>query len=226
MGRPPKARILGTAMSRRGFRPYGASGGADDDVVLTFDEAEALRLADLDGLYQQAAAHQMGVSRPTFGRIIESARRKTADALLNGKKLRIAGGVFAVQQKEPVPLVVAVPVTTRGQVETHFGRCERLAVFTIGTDGAFQAEQTLEASIGPGCRSSVISRLAAIHVQALVVGCIGEGAIHVCAAHGMTVVRGASGGAQRAALAFARGKLLDSGLVCGMTCKAIVRNCR
>ena len=226
MGRPPKMRILGTAMTRRGFRPYGAASGAADNVVLTFDEAEALRLADLAGLYQQAAAHQMGVSRPTFGRIIESARRKTADALLNGKKLRIAGGVFAVQQKEPVPLLVAVPVTPRGQVEAHFGRCERLAVFTIGTDGAFQAMQTLDASIGTGCRSSVISRLAAIRVRALVVGCIGEGAIHTCTAHGITVVRGAAGVAQDAALAFGRGELLDSGLACGMKCKAIRHSCR
>ena len=101
MSRPPKARILSIAMPRREFRPYGASRGAADDVVLTFDEAEALRLADLDGLYQQAAAHQMGVSRPTFGRIIESARRKTADALLNGKKLRITGGVSRFSRRSP-----------------------------------------------------------------------------------------------------------------------------
>jgi len=226
MARPPKARILSTAMPRRGFRPYGASGSTADDVVLTFDEAEALRLADLDGLYQQAAAQRMGVSRPTFARIIESARRKMADALLNGKKLRVEGGVIAVQKKEPAPLLVAVPINPRGQVETHFGRCECLAVFTIGIDGSIEVEQTVDASIGPGCRSSVMPRLAAMHVQALVAGCIGDGAIHVCAAHGIAVVRGASGAARGAALAFARGELKDSGLVCGRTCKAIVRSCR
>jgi predicted DNA-binding protein (UPF0251 family)/predicted Fe-Mo cluster-binding NifX family protein len=226
MARPPKARILGTAMPLRGFTPSGVPGRAADEVVLTFDEAEALRLADLGGLYQQAAAHRMGVSRPTFGRIIESARRKTADALLNGKKLRVTGGVFTVQQKKPVPILVAVPVNSRGQVETHFGRCERVAVFTIGTDGAFQAEQMLDASIDRGCRSSMISRLAAMHVQALVVGCIGEGAIPICASHGITVVRGAAGAARGAAAAFARGELLDSGRPCGMTCKAVARNCR
>ena len=226
MARPPKARILSTAMPRRGFQPYGTADSAADDVVLTFDEAEALRLADLDGLYQQAAAFHMGVSRPTFGRIIESARRKTADALLNGKKLRIAGGVVAVQKKERVQLLVAVPVTSRGEVETHFGRCERLAVFTIGIDGSIEGEQSVDASIGLGCRSSVISRLAAIHAQALLAGCVGDGAIHACAAYGITVVRGASGAARGAALAFARGELKDSGLVCGRTCKAIVRGCR
>jgi predicted DNA-binding protein (UPF0251 family)/predicted Fe-Mo cluster-binding NifX family protein len=226
MARPPRTRILRTMMPRRGFRPYGASGSTVDDVVLTLDEAEALRLADLEGLYQQAAAIRMGVSRPTFGRIIESARRKTADALLNGKKLRISGGVVAVLKDESGTLLVAVPITSRGHVETHFGRCERLAVFTIGIDGSIEVEQSVDASIGPGCRSSVISLLATMHVQALVAGCIGDGAIHVCAAHGITVVRGASGAAQDAARAFARGELKDSGLVCGRTCKAIVSSCR
>ena len=111
-------------------------------------------------------------------------------------------------------------MTSRGLVETHFGRCQRLAVLTIGTDKTIQFEQTIEASIGPGCRSSVISLLATMHVQALVAGCIGDGAIHVCAAHGITVVRGASGAAREAGLAYARGELEDSGIACGKTCKA------
>ncbi len=226
MARPPMARILGSKMLVRGFRPYGASGIVANDVVVTFDEAEALRLADLEGLYQQAAAQRMGVSRPTFARIIESARRKVADALLNGKRLRIAGGVVAIQDKKPRPILVAVPITSRGQVEAHFGRCERLAVFTIGVDGTIQAEKTIKASIGPGCKSSVVSRLAALHVQALVAGCIGDGAIHLGAANGITVIRGASGAARDAALAHARGELQDSGLACGKTCKAVNRSCR
>ena len=67
----------------------GASGG---EVVLTLDEFEALRLADLEGLYQEDAAGRMAVSRPTFGRIVESARRKVAEALVLGKSMRIEGG--------------------------------------------------------------------------------------------------------------------------------------
>jgi predicted DNA-binding protein (UPF0251 family)/predicted Fe-Mo cluster-binding NifX family protein len=226
MARPPMARILGSAMPSRGFRPYGPSGRGADYVALTFDEAEALRLADLQGLYQQAAAQRMGVSRPTFARIIESARRKTADALLNGKNLRITGGAVAILDKAPGPIVIAVPITSRGQVEAHFGRCERILIMTVGVDGAIQTEQTFEASTGPGCRSSVVSRLATLHVQALVVGCIGQGAIHVGAAHGIAVVRGASGAARKAATAYARGELVDSGLACGNMCKAVMQSCR
>ena len=60
-------------------------------VTLRCDEAESVRLADLEGLYQADAADRMGVSRQTFGRIIESAHRKIADAIINGKCLRIEG---------------------------------------------------------------------------------------------------------------------------------------
>jgi predicted DNA-binding protein (UPF0251 family) len=66
-----------------------------EDVALSVDEFEALRLADLEGLYHDRAAEQMAVSRATFGRIVETARRKVADALVRGKALKIGGGVVA-----------------------------------------------------------------------------------------------------------------------------------
>lgn len=63
-----------------------------DEITMTLDEFEALRLADLNGLYQEQAAAQMAISRPTFSRIVDAARRKVADALVHGKALRIEGG--------------------------------------------------------------------------------------------------------------------------------------
>ena len=67
---------------------------------MTLDEFEAIRLADLDGLYQEQAAAQMNVSRATFSRIIEAAPRKLADVLVHGKAAhqgrRGAGGRPAV----------------------------------------------------------------------------------------------------------------------------------
>jgi predicted DNA-binding protein (UPF0251 family) len=74
------------------FKPIAIPVRSLEEVVMTLDEFEALRLADLDGLYQEQAAEQMNVSRPTFSRIIDSAHRKTADALVHGKALRIEGG--------------------------------------------------------------------------------------------------------------------------------------
>lgn len=63
--------------------------GELQEVILKADEIEAIRLADYEQLYQEEAAQKMNVSRQTFGRIVESARRKIADALINGKALRI-----------------------------------------------------------------------------------------------------------------------------------------
>jgi len=59
---------------------------------MTLDEFEAIRLADLDDLYQEQAAAKMNISRATFSRIVDSAHRKVAEALVNGKALRIEGG--------------------------------------------------------------------------------------------------------------------------------------
>jgi predicted DNA-binding protein (UPF0251 family) len=68
-----------------------------EEVVMTLDEFEAIRLADLDGFYQEQAAGQMNVSRTTFSRIVDSAHRKMADAIVHGKALRIEGGPVHVE---------------------------------------------------------------------------------------------------------------------------------
>jgi uncharacterized protein len=77
------------------FKPAGIPLRALESVTMTLDELEALRLADLDGLYQEEAAARMGVSRSTFSRIAATAHRKVADALVHGKALRIEGGPVA-----------------------------------------------------------------------------------------------------------------------------------
>ncbi len=63
-----------------------------ESVALSVDEFEAIRLKDLEGLEQTAAADSMNISQPTFHRVIESARKKVADALVNGKAIRIEMG--------------------------------------------------------------------------------------------------------------------------------------
>jgi len=74
------------------FKPRGIPVSMLEEVVLTMDELEAMRLADYECLYHEQAAAKMNVSRTTFGRIVESAHKKVADALINGKALRIEGG--------------------------------------------------------------------------------------------------------------------------------------
>jgi predicted DNA-binding protein (UPF0251 family)/predicted Fe-Mo cluster-binding NifX family protein len=226
MPRPVMERIVGSDITKRGFRPSDARAGETEEIILALDEAEALRLADLEGLYQQAAAQRMGVSRQTFGRIVESARKKTADALLNGKKLRIEGGIVAVERPGRRPTTIAVPTTARGLVEAHFGASERFTIYTLDAEGRAQAEERIEASIGPGCKSGGAPRLAAMGVSVLIAGRIGEGAVHVFNAHGIEVIRGASGSARAAAQSFADGELGDSGEACRGGCREQGRGCR
>lgn len=74
------------------FKPRGIPLFSLGEVVLSVDEFEAIRLADLEGLYQEQAAERMKISRQTFGRVVEAARRKVAKALVEGKALKIEGG--------------------------------------------------------------------------------------------------------------------------------------
>jgi predicted DNA-binding protein (UPF0251 family) len=69
-----------------------------EQVTVTLDGLEALRLADLEGLYQEEAAKRMGVSRATFARVLTAARQVVSDALVNGKALEIEGGVVERQK--------------------------------------------------------------------------------------------------------------------------------
>ncbi len=96
MVRPHCPRIVSGLPAKRYFKPIGVPRRELCEVVLSVDEYEAIRLADGEGLYHEQAAALMNISRPTFGRILQSARRKIAEALVNGKAIRIEGGVIEV----------------------------------------------------------------------------------------------------------------------------------
>jgi predicted DNA-binding protein (UPF0251 family) len=102
------------------FKPIGIPVRLLDEVVMTLDEFEAIRLADLDGLYQESAAAQMRVSRPTFSRIAAEAHRKVADALVHGKALRIEGGPVQVAGNRCCRMHDS-PVRIAGQPQTRTG---------------------------------------------------------------------------------------------------------
>lgn len=92
MARPRRCRRVASPPGFAFFKPAGVPGRALPEIVLNVDEYEALRLADHERLYHQQAAQHMGVSRQTFGRIVDSARKKVARALVEGMALRIQGG--------------------------------------------------------------------------------------------------------------------------------------
>jgi uncharacterized protein len=92
MPRPCKMRRVDCDPKAFNFKPCGIPRRDLETVRLTLDELEALRLADLEELYQENAAGKMNVSRQTFGNIIALAHKKVADFLINSKHLSIEGG--------------------------------------------------------------------------------------------------------------------------------------
>lgn len=85
-----RARCISFNPSHTCFKPCGVRGRGLETLELRADEFEALRLMDYEGLYQEECARRMGISRPTFSRMVAEARRKVADVLLHGKRLLIA----------------------------------------------------------------------------------------------------------------------------------------
>lgn len=94
-GRRRRPRCIGLTPNVLCFKPCGTPGHGLDTVVLRADELEALRLADLEGLYQEACAQRMGISRTTLSRTLAEARRKLTDALIHGKRLLVERDPYA-----------------------------------------------------------------------------------------------------------------------------------
>lgn len=92
MARPVKGRCVQADPAATIYKPRGIPLWKLEEQVLGWDELEALRLADLEGLYHEAASERMGISRATFGRILSSAHQKIADALIHGKSIVFHGG--------------------------------------------------------------------------------------------------------------------------------------
>jgi predicted DNA-binding protein (UPF0251 family) len=99
MGRQPLWRRVSYLPRISYFKPAGIRLAQLQEICLAIEEAEAIRLKDLEGLEQQECAQRMNISRTTFGRVLVSARRKVADALLNGKSIKIDGGNFEMMPR-------------------------------------------------------------------------------------------------------------------------------
>ncbi len=84
-----KYRKIGSVPKARIFKPLGNKLSHLDEIVLTLDEFEALRLGELNNLTQKQAANRMWISQPTFNRVLTSARKKVALAIIAGKQIRI-----------------------------------------------------------------------------------------------------------------------------------------
>lgn len=168
---------------------------------MSLDEFEAIRLADREGLYQEEAAGRMGVSRSTFGRILESAHRKVAEVLAGGRCLRLEGGhvhpaesealrSVSPRQKETI-VNICIPVTADRGLESpvsgHFGSAPIFMLVDVETRAARALSNARAVHEHGACRP--LDALAGSDVDAIVVGGIGAGALMKLQSAGIRVFR-------------------------------------
>ena len=96
MPRPPKCRHIEKLPTVSYFKPRGIPMSSLAEIILPLEGVEALRLVEIEGLDQDQASARMKISRQTLGRILASARKSLAEAVVLGKALRIEGGNYAV----------------------------------------------------------------------------------------------------------------------------------
>ena len=94
MPRPTKCRRIHFEPVTLHFKPAGIPLVDLDEIILTVEEFEAIRLKDLECMTQDDAARVMDISQPTFHRLLTSARRKVSEALVHGKAIKIDGGNY------------------------------------------------------------------------------------------------------------------------------------
>ena len=211
MPRPFRCRRIEKLPVYRSFSPDDIS--AVESVFMTVDEFEALRLLDSEGLTQEVCAERMNISRTTVTSIYESARKKVADALVNGKRLLITGGHF---EYEPVKIIqtlmekgkntMRIAVTyENGEVFQHFGHTEQFKLYDA-EEGRIVNEQIVSTN-GSG-HGALAGFLQSAKADALICGGIGMGAQVALADAGISLYAGVQGPADEAAKALAEGRLV------------------
>lgn len=210
MPRPFRCRRIAQLPVYRSFSPDDTA--ATESVQMTVDEFEALRLLDAEGMTQEACASRMNIARTTVTAIYDNARKKVADALVNGKRLLITGGHF---ECEPIKIeqtitekgadTMRIAVTyENGDIFQHFGHTEQFKLYDI-KEGQIVNEQIVDTN-GSG-HGALAGFLQAAKADALICGGIGMGAQMALADAGIRLYAGVQGSADAAAKAYAEGNL-------------------
>ena len=196
-----------------------------EPIVLTVDEYETIRLIDRRGMSQEQCAAFMQIARTTVQRIYETARKKLADFVVEGRPLRIEGGDFRLcngsstgcgcvdcfkqklyeKYKEKGEDIMRIAVTyENGEVFQHFGHTEEFKVYDV-QDGKVVASEVVNTN-GQG-HGALAGVLTALKADVLICGGIGGGAQMALAAAGIKLYGGVSGSADAAVEALLAGNL-------------------
>ncbi len=224
MSRPTKCRMICRFPQTLEFIP-AKDGDGKDPVILTVDEYETIRLIDREGLSQEQCSQRMQVARTTAQKIYESARRKLADALVDGRPLKIEGGeyrlcngrnrfcgmdcfkqeIHQMFQKPKGDTCMRIAVTyENGQVYQHFGHTEQFKVYDVAEGKILSSEVVSTNGQGHGALAEVLN---ALQTDILICGGIGGGAQVALASAGIQLYGGVSGDADAAVEALLAGNL-------------------
>lgn len=208
-----------------------------EPIVLTVDEYEAIRLIDRRGMSQEQCAAFMQIARTTVQRIYETARKKLADFVVEGRPLRIEGGDFRLcngsstgcgcvdcfkqklyeKYKEKGEDIMRIAVTyENGEIFQHFGHTEEFKVYDV-QDGKVVASEVVNTN-GQG-HGALAGVLTALKADVLICGGIGGGAQMALAAAGIKLYGGVSGSADAAVEALLAGNSLLNAITTVSTSK-------
>lgn len=230
MARPQKKRFICCPPNQARFFPDGIPSG---DITLNLDEYETIRLIDLEAETQEECAKHMHVSRATVQSIYNDARRKLADAIVNGKRLTISGGDYHLCEfyekkcgrgcgkhchreltRDDVtgpPAIIQGGTTMKiavtyenGQIFQHFGHTQQFKLYEI-SDGKIVKEEIVDTN-GSG-HGALAGFLTAHQVETLICGGIGGGAQNALSEAGITLYGGCQGAADDAVAALLSGTL-------------------
>lgn len=224
MPRPRKCRKVCYFPQTLVFAPV--DGEEKDAVVLSIDEYEAIRLMDREGFSQEECGDRMNVSRTTVQLIYAAARKKLADALVEGRPIRIEGGEYElcngeagsgsccgcfkrdINQRHRSPKgekTMRIAVTFENdEIFQHFGHTEQFKVYDVEDKKVISSEIVDTNGQGHGALAGVLK---ALNVDVLICGGIGGGARTALDANGIKLYGGVSGNADAAVEALLSGTL-------------------
>lgn len=218
MPRPVRCRKICNRPNFIEFSPKKS--GNEEMVELTLDEFEVIRLVDLENQTHEQCAKQMEISRTTVTEIYESARKKIADCLVNGKRLVIVGGNYRfcdgnsswcykkncekknenIKQVEKGENIMRIAVTyLDGEIYGHFGHTESFKFYDIEDGKVIKSEVVGTNGSGHGALAEF---LASNKVDVLICGGIGGGAINALKEAGISLFGGVTGSADEAVQAY------------------------
>jgi len=195
MARPTHCRYVNQTPQTEYFKPCGIPLKDLQEVSISVEGLEALRLADEEGLTASDAATCMRISRHTFGRILTKTRASVADALINGKALRIEGGTYKLlspipiskEKKMPIIAVSSDGPSIDDMVDPRFGRAGGFFVLNTETMESSYIDNGESQCRSQGAGIETAERVCAAGVTAILSGFVGPKAFAALTGAGIKI---------------------------------------